>query len=199
MGTHSSYPVYRQVSDTEKSNRYLYRVGGVWLVSDTVGEVGGGLRNRDPVTSILPDTKNWENYDGAGSWLADPSLHCVVGPLPLCGEIVISATGPPASIRSSYLGVFTPTGGMMSGRQVFRREGGGVVRYLSIPPGNVSWMVCDSLDSPAAGIASASGSLCPAHSRAATSTRFNQGSWLYWDNGQWVEGDIQVTCKTHSP
>ena len=168
----------------------------MWRLSDIVGESNGVLRNPDPGTSILPDTNNWEYFTGASSWLADPSLSCVSGPLPLCGEIVISATGP-ASLQSSCLGVFTPTGGMMMGRQVFRREEGGVVRYLRIPPGSVIWGVGSSPDSDDAGISSASGSLCPAHSRAATSTRLNYSSWIYSDKG-WKEGDIQVTCKTHS-
>ena len=71
--------------------------------------------------------------------------------------------------------------------------------YLRVATGWTSWLIHDTIDEPVSWIQSASaGSSCPAHSENAFSERFGQKSWRYSDNGEAVEGDIKLTCSTHS-
>ena len=76
--------------------------------------------------------------------------------------------------------------------------------YLRVATDGTQWGIGPTIDEPGCWISSASaGSSCPAHSENAFSERFGQKSWVYADNGDngdwhWPEGDIKLTCSTHS-
>ena len=71
--------------------------------------------------------------------------------------------------------------------------------YLRVRTGGTTWVISDIIDEKGGWIRSASaGSSCPAHSENAFSERFGFKSWQYYDNGDWHDGDIKLTCSTHS-
>ena len=77
--------------------------------------------------------------------------------------------------------------------------------YLQVPTGRTSWRIDNTIDGWAGWkissrwIQSASaGSSCPAHSENAFSERFGWKSWQYADDVGWHDGDIKLTCSTHS-
>ena len=71
--------------------------------------------------------------------------------------------------------------------------------YLRVTAGGSAWLISNTIDGPSGWIESASaGSSCPAHSENAFSERFGRKSWRYYDNGDWHDGDIKLTCSTHS-
>ena len=82
--------------------------------------------------------------------------------------------------------------------QLFQHSDGSE-RYLKVATGSSRWWIGNTIDESRGWIVSASaGSSCPAHSENAFSERDGQKSWLYADNGDWPEGDIKLTCSTHS-
>ena len=75
----------------------------------------------------------------------------------------------------------------------------GSERYLRVATDGTQWGISPTIDEPRGWIRSASaGSSCPAHSENAFSERLGFKSWQYYDNGDWHDGDIKLTCSTHS-
>ena len=135
--------------------------------------------------------------DGKG-WLDDPQLTVRCGPLTECGDITVSSNGPTANKKSECLGVYKRTHIISCGRFVFKHQDR--ERYLSIPPGNTSWMITDKPGDTAGDIQSAAAANCPASYRNRYNERLNQKSWMYGNNGRWHEDPtITVTCSNHSP
>jgi len=56
-GEHLGRPFYKQRDTEGSSNRFLYSEGGRWWVSDTLGRLGGNMKNNQ--NTNLPMTTNW--------------------------------------------------------------------------------------------------------------------------------------------
>ena len=71
--------------------------------------------------------------------------------------------------------------------------------YLRVPTGLTTWGISDTIDENKAMIVSgSSGGLCPACPSNAVNGRLGRTSWQFADYGWWHNGDIVVTCVTHS-
>ena len=77
----------------------------------------------------------------------------------------------------------------------------GSEKFLRVPTyTNTShWSISDDIDGKSCWIESPSAGVgCPASAANKKSDRLQKKSWLYHDGKAWVEGDIRVTCITHS-
>ena len=196
-GEHNSSPYYVQTNTLSDSPPvYLYRADdNKWYVSDVLGKRAGGLNNPSGSVSV-PET-GWKMSDGK-VYVDDPQLTVRCGPLTECGDITVSSNGPTANKKSECLGVYKRTHIISCGRFVFKHQDR--ERYLSIPPGNTSWMITDKPGDTAGDIQSAAAANCPASYRNRYNERLNQKSWMYGNNGRWHEDPtITVTCSNHSP
>ena len=75
----------------------------------------------------------------------------------------------------------------------------GSERYLRVATGDTAWMIGSTIDGSGGWITSASAGVgCPASAANKKSDRFQLKSWRYHDGKAFVEGDIRVTCITHT-
>ena len=79
--------------------------------------------------------------------------------------------------------------------QVFKHEH--ATLYLRM--GRCSWMISNTIDSPAGCILSSgsAGSVCPAHPSNRVNNKKGWRSWKYCGGTEWTAGEISVTCDTH--
>ena len=75
----------------------------------------------------------------------------------------------------------------------------GSEKFLRVPTGDSVWSIGPTIDENSCWIQSGSAKdCCPASAVNKKSDRFKQKSWEYYDGKAFVEGDIRVTCITHS-
>ena len=90
-GEHGGRPFYKQ-RDTEGAvNFFLYSEGGNWLVSNTLGKLGGGLGNRED--SPIPPIGTWLFSDGKKYHNDDTSLTLTFTTLSPCKMVRVTGRG----------------------------------------------------------------------------------------------------------
>ena len=141
--------------------------------------------------SVPPN--NWQY--GEGYWQSDPELTVTTSLPSVCEVIRISLDGAAATAQPQTGGEYRPMGAWRAGRPVFSNG----FKYLCVRvmPGWDKWWVADSPESFRFRLGSGCVTWCPASPRAAVSHREKSNSWKYENDGDWREGDIQVTCDTH--
>ena len=73
----------------------------------------------------------------------------------------------------------------------------GSEKFLRV--GTSCWSLGPTINESGGWIGSASAGVgCPASAANKKSDRMQKKSWMYYDGKAWVEGDIRVTCITHS-
>ena len=73
--------------------------------------------------------------------------------------------------------------------------------FLRVSTGETSWGIGPDIDGDEAWIDSgSSGNSCPAHPRNALNNDpdYKQTSWEYCDGVGWKNGDIRLSCETHT-
>ena len=81
-----------------------------------------------------------------------------------------------------------------AGRPVYKKVEGETERILFVQEGNVEWEISDSTSGTFTWIKSGRGTTSPASRAAGSSDRFGVTGWQYYDNDEWKEGDINLTC-----
>ena len=80
------------------------------------------------------------------------------------------------------------------GRPIFKKEDGGIERFLLVRKGYSNWSIRPSTSSSGAWIESGKATVSPTMPEAGPNARFNQTGWEYWDEDKWIVGSISVTC-----
>ena len=101
-GEHGGRPFYKQ-RDTEGAvNFFLYSEGGNWLVSNTLGKLGGGLGNRED--SPIPPIGTWLFSDGKKYHNDDTSLTLTFTTLSPCKMVRVTGRGDVVEKQPESLG-----------------------------------------------------------------------------------------------
>ena len=109
-GEHGGRPYYRQRDTEGNRENFLYRRGGEWVVSDTLGKsVGAGLKNPLSFFSFLqtgfkPPADEWLYYDGKKWNNNDTSLTLEFTSLSPCQLVRVEGEGDVVEKQGSRLG-----------------------------------------------------------------------------------------------
>jgi len=193
-------PVYRQRHDGDNRHYYLYRAGEFWRVSTEVGKKGGAMKSKvvREEDQLTPPLHGWE-YWGGGKWESDPTLVCSREVSDPCREVRVELHGGAKKKHPELAGSYLVKGRINRGKWVLEHADGSYRKFLRVPTISSLWSLGDTIDECDAWIESAAAGIgCPASAANKKSDRFQQKSWEYDDGEDFVEGDIRVTCITHS-
>ena len=76
---------------------------------------------------------------------------------------------------------------------MYKRVGGESERFLFVHEVGVAWQISSSTTTTIAFIASGRATSSPSN-EAGPSDRFGVTSWRFWNDEEWKEGEIDVTC-----
>ena len=190
------------------------RRGDTWVVGSTPG--GDGSLQSSAISGSTPPRWGWRFALPRKGWHEDPSMELRPGRISHCWSITIRTRGKAKKKVGRCDGEYfrvpdTWSRGRLVSQlglyqyrlllQVFRQYGSQGMT-LMVPPGSVLWSVQSrnsrGTNTEGLHITSPSSSLCPGDPRSRWSKRYRQKDWGCWDGSKWVEGDIEVSCSTHS-
>ena len=160
---------YYVQTSTDKDNakykaRYLYTMDNQWHLNDSPGQRKGFLYN--PTKGLNFPTSGWQHYKNG--FENDRLLAINFGPVSLCREYKVSATGAAARKWLSYLGEFTLTDRWWRGRPTFINSKG---RILYHGDGSDGWTIGNKFGKYVLRGFEGAQHDCPA----------SQKNWKYWD------------------
>jgi len=177
---------YKQVTtDTDThvvKHRYLYKDisgSGKWYVGSELDDNRGWFRNTNKAASTVP-TSGWE-YIYDGDWQDDdPTLTVREGGLTnICGQYLVSATGPAAEKWPKFLGQFSVTDDWLNGRPVYTNSHSQVMYVCR----DGTWCIGHDIEFRA--IRSINEPMFPDQAT----------DWDFYDRSSWHEADVSVICN----
>jgi len=195
-------PVYRQRHDGDNEHNYLYRVGEFWWVSTEAGKEIGFMKSKVVRTEdqLTPPLHGWQYSACGGKLESDPTLVCSRDVSDPCREVRVELHGGAKEKVSQCAGSYLPVKGKINRGRWVLQHADGSEKFLRVETDTSSWSLGPTIhESWICWIASASGGdCCPASAANKMSDGLQQKSWIYYDGKAWVEGDIRVTCITHT-
>ena len=77
---------------------------------------------------------------------------------------------------------------------MYKKVEGEMETLLFVPEGHIAWEISDSTSKTFSWIIGGRGTTSPTSRAAGSSDRFGVTGWQYYDNDEWKEGDINLTC-----